>query len=132
MKVLIIEDELKDTLLPTFLYGGNIYRPYRQLKFYTSADNQVYKITLRKLLVEKVDLQEGIVINLTETGLEISNTGEPLTCEQEQLFKRFRKIQQSSESLGLGLSIVKSICDFYKMEISYNYRDKMHTMNIKF
>jgi signal transduction histidine kinase len=342
---LIPGDELKDTLLPTFLYGGNVRRPYRQLRFYTSVDDQVYKITLRKLLVERVDLREGIVnsllyvfialliilifanyiisrriwspfyktveeidrydftgvtpivlketdirefnvlnkaitrmsekirkdflnlkefaenasheiqtplavinsklelliqsekldleqsdvlqdmhaavlklsklnqslilitkienaqfvkkeeiyleeevenslknfedlihgknlqvklnmdpnvrvemertlaeilisnlvanaikhnlpagnieIVITAKELVITNSGEPLTCDPEQLFKRFQKIHRSSESLGLGLSIVKSICDFYQLDISYINDDTIHTVVVK-
>ena len=58
------QEELKDTLLPTFLFGGTVMRPYRQLKFYTSVDDQVYRITLRRILVEKIDLREGIVNSL--------------------------------------------------------------------
>lgn len=52
----ILQDKLKDTLLPTFLYGGNVRRPYRQLRFYISVNDQIYWITLRKLLVEGIDL----------------------------------------------------------------------------
>lgn len=342
----ICQDELKDTLLPTFLYGGEVMRPYRQLRFYTSAENQTYRITLRQLLVERIDLREGIVnsllyvfmalliilivanyviskriwmpfyrtvreiarydltgktsLHLQETNIRefavlnraisnmsekirkdyislkefaenasheiqtplaviksklelliqsekldmehsntfqsmydavtklsrlnqslllitkienaqfvsrkeinlkseiehsiknfedliqgrnirlethldaavtmkldralaeilfsnlianaikhnleggsidilltnekivITNTGKPLTCEPDQLFKRFQKIHRTSESLGLGLSIVKSICDFYTMDVTYTNTDTVHTLTIQF
>ncbi len=339
------QDEMKDTLLPTFLYGGTVMRPYRQLRFYTSVDDQTYKVTLRQLLVERIDLREGIVnsllyvfvalliilivanyiiskrtwlpfyktvreisrydlsgktplflpetnikefnvlnraissmsekirkdyislkefaenasheiqtplaviksklellvqsekldleqsnnfqsmydavtklsrlnqslllitkienaqfvkrdrinlkeeiegslknfedlirgkklrletrldagvmvemdralaeilfsnvivnaikhnieggyieVLLTKDKMVFSNSGNPLTCEPEQLFKRFQKIHRTSESLGLGLSIVKSICDFYNMDVAYTNTDSLHTITIK-
>ena len=31
----VLQEELKDTLLPTFLFLGTVMRPYRQLKFFT-------------------------------------------------------------------------------------------------
>ena len=80
----------------------------------------------------KHNLPDGkIDIVISERELIISNTGQPLTCEPEQLFERFQKKHRSSESLGLGLSIVKSICDFYHMDISYTNEDILHTIIVK-
>ncbi|MDX1672226.1 MAG: HAMP domain-containing sensor histidine kinase [Balneolaceae bacterium] len=79
----------------------------------------------------KHNVENGsIEIRLDSETLEISNTGAPLEMDPDILFKRFRKADQSSESIGLGLSIVKRIINQSGMEISYHYDEDRHTINI--
>lgn len=73
-----------------------------------------------------------IIVSLKEKVLSISNSGEPLTVNKEDLFVRFKKNDASKDSLGLGLSIVKSIVDLYRFEIHYNYSNTLHTFILKF
>ncbi len=73
-----------------------------------------------------------ITVNLIDKVLSISNTGEPLKVNEEDLFVRFKKNDASAESLGLGLSIVKSIADNYGVKLSYNYNNQEHTFILKF
>ncbi|MDA3953944.1 MAG: HAMP domain-containing sensor histidine kinase [Bacteroidales bacterium] len=72
-----------------------------------------------------------IIINQTENTIEVSNTGPVQNMNSEDLFKRFRKFSNSSESLGLGLSIVKKISEVYDFHIFYEYNN-MHRFFIKF
>lgn len=78
--------------------------------------------------------KEGGKISVTIKGktLLISNSGEPLTINQDDLYVRFKKNDCSKDSLGLGLSIVKSIVDSYGYSISYSYNNLLHTFNIQF
>ncbi len=69
---------------------------------------------------------------LSEKSFTIENTGKPLTAIPEDLFQRFRKNDNSSESLGLGLAIVKQICDEYGFQVYYKYTDGLHTIDVKF
>ena len=72
-------------------------------------------------------------IELSENTLKISNTGAPLNIKPEELFERFKKNDASKESLGLGLSIVKSICLLYQIQISYqNATNSLHTFTLNF
>ena len=81
----------------------------------------------------KHNIDKGIIeITLTNNRLCISNTGIPLECDPSELFERFKKDKVSSESLGLGLSIVKKICERYGYRINYNYSDLLHTTSINF
>lgn len=73
-----------------------------------------------------------IEINLDGRSLEISNTGRPMNINPEDLFKRFKKADQSSQSIGLGLSIVKRIVNQSGFDISYTYGDGKHTIHIDF
>ena len=73
-----------------------------------------------------------IIVEADGKNLTISNTGSPLNISEADLFARFKKNEDSKESLGLGLAIVKSIVDVYNMDISYNYKNTLHTFIIKF
>ena len=74
----------------------------------------------------------SIEIRLNNEQLSISNTGVPLDCDPLEMFERFKKDKVSSESLGLGLSIVKKICERYHFSINYNYSNLLHTITINF
>jgi len=81
----------------------------------------------------KHNIDNGIIeITLTNNYFSISNTGIPLQSDPSELFERFKKDTVSSESLGLGLSIVKKISERYGYEINYHYSDTLHTTSIKF
>jgi signal transduction histidine kinase len=73
-----------------------------------------------------------IDIRLKPNELAIKNTGEVLHVEPEKLFGRFVKESNSNESIGLGLSLVKQICETYNFAISYNYKDSMHELKVNF
>jgi signal transduction histidine kinase len=73
-----------------------------------------------------------IIIEIINNNLVISNTGQPLDISNEDLFVRFKKNDSSKESLGLGLSIVKSIGALYKINIAYTYNNSLHTFTLRF
>lgn len=73
-----------------------------------------------------------ISININHDSITISNTGEPLIISRDDLFVRFKKDDSSKDSLGLGLSIIKSILDSYNYSISYNYINQLHVFEVKF
>jgi signal transduction histidine kinase len=71
-----------------------------------------------------------IQVVLNSEKLVISNTGKPLKVNTEELFARFKKADQSSNSIGLGLSIIKRIIDQSGFEISYTTENDWHYMEI--
>lgn len=71
-----------------------------------------------------------IRIELDKERLVIANTGEDPEVNTDQLFERFRKAEQSSESIGLGLSIIKRIVDQNHLAIIYTYADNWHRIEI--
>jgi signal transduction histidine kinase len=81
----------------------------------------------------KHTLTGGMVkITLNVSNLEISNSGIPFTVPSFKIFERFFKINTSSESQGLGLSIVKEICSLNNWEIIYKYEDNLHKFIVRF
>lgn len=81
----------------------------------------------------KHNVDEGTIrIALTEDTLQISNTGKPLDIPAEKLFGRFQKADTNSDSIGLGLSIVKRITDQNDFVVIYHYKRLWHTVEINF
>ena len=60
-----------------------------------------------------------IIIKLDSSTLSIINTGPALNITGD-IFKRFIR-SENKDSLGIGLSIVKKICGYYSIPISYNF-----------
>lgn len=77
------------------------------------------------------NVKGGIInIDLMQNKLIISNSGEVLTINSNELFTRFKKNDASKDSLGLGLAIVKSICNIYQLNIDYSYSNQLHTFTL--
>lgn len=75
----------------------------------------------------KHNIEKGdICIMLNCTDLQIINSGKELLINPGDLFERFKKNDAGSESLGLGLSIVKKICDAQNIAIEYKYEEYKH------
>lgn len=74
----------------------------------------------------------SINIVLSPSSLRISNTGKPLTIQTESLFERFKKADQNSDSIGLGLSIIKHISDQNGFHTTYCYEDNWHSLEVRF
>ncbi|MTI21524.1 HAMP domain-containing histidine kinase [Fulvivirga sp. RKSG066] len=98
-------------------------------------DDVLCNILLTNLLQNAVrhNFEEGeIYVNLTTDELSITNTGNPLLTDPDVLFDRFKKGNQSAESIGLGLAIVKKICDANGFEVDYIYANGKHKLTVSF
>jgi signal transduction histidine kinase len=71
-----------------------------------------------------------IKIKTTIDYLSVSNYGPPLEDAPDNLFKRFYKKNGSRASQGLGLSLVKKICELNNLTISYTYGNKQHIFTL--
>ena len=76
---------------------------------------------------------EGGKIELENSAAEfvIRNSGEPLSIPVSDLFKIFTRDTKKSGNFGLGLSLVRKICDFYGITITYDYIEEMHTFTLR-
>lgn len=73
-----------------------------------------------------------INVVLAPHRITLRNTGCPLNFPPEQLFDRFRRNTDKPTSLGLGLSIVKKICDMNRIGIRYAYQQQHHVFELTF
>jgi len=73
-----------------------------------------------------------ISVRLSKSRLVIGNTGNPPEVPTTELFKRFKKGRKNSDSIGIGLAIVKQICEVNHFKIQYDYAGGWHIMQIIF
>lgn len=71
-----------------------------------------------------------IDIKLENKKLTIENSGFPLKNKPEEYFERFRKGTNDPGSSGLGLSIIKKICDDMGVSITYENEDTKHIIKL--
>ncbi len=67
-----------------------------------------------------------------ENTLIIENSGPPLTVNPDSVFEKFVKSGNSPESLGLGLSLVKQICEINHFTILFESSGTTHKMTVRF
>ena len=104
-------------------------------KVYLQNNPILFKILLNNLFNNAIrhnQLGGAISVMLRSGSLTVANTGDPLREPPEALFERFKKNQQSGESMGLGLAIVKKICDISNYQIQYRYQEGWHTVKVFF
>ncbi|MBU1099601.1 MAG: HAMP domain-containing histidine kinase [Bacteroidetes bacterium] len=77
------------------------------------------------------DLNTTITLASSRDELVISNYGKSLNVKPELIFERFYTSESSSNSLGLGLSIVKKICELNSISIEYSYEKEQHYFRLR-
>jgi signal transduction histidine kinase len=98
------------------------------------ANRELVDVLLNNLLGNAaMHNKEGgkVIIRLTSGKLVISNTGVPQELDRTKLFRRFYKGVQHSHHNGLGLSIVKQICDQAGIGIEYSFAEGLHTFSLE-
>ncbi|WP_276371410.1 HAMP domain-containing sensor histidine kinase [Chryseolinea sp. H1M3-3] len=65
-----------------------------------------------------------VEIKIQSGGIFIENTGNAVKLDESRIFERFYKNTGANTSTGLGLSIVKTITDYYRFGLSYTYNGK--------
>jgi len=96
---------------------------------YSVMNPDLNDIMINNLLsnAAKHNIQGGFIqINLSNGFLSVSNSGTNGPLDKNKVFKRFYKSDQSSSSNGLGLSIIKQICEVSEITITYIFENKAH------
>lgn len=90
-------------------------------------------ILLNNLFINavKYNVESGGIIKITvdENSFSVENTSPAEKINRQFIFERFNK-NSASGSLGVGLSLIKKIVDFYNWQITYSCKDKMHKFKI--
>lgn len=114
LKSLKIETKIQDS---QFLVGNQI----------------LIELLLSNLLSNAIrhNLENGFIdVRLDEKTLVIENSGERLKGNASEYFERFKKGTTDPSSSGLGLSIIKKICDDLKIDILYTNEESRHTFTL--
>jgi len=98
-----------------------------------SANSVLMEVLMNNLFSNAVkhNIKGGFIdVSLDEKIFKISNSGNPLMVDSKLLFERFVKHSTSENSIGLGLSIVKKVCDISRFIINYSYNEGIHTVEL--
>ena len=74
----------------------------------------------------------SILIDVDDHHFFITNTSLSPAIPNEKLFQRFHKQSVAKDSWGLGLAMVKKICDMNQWRISYQFSEGQHAFTILF
>lgn len=74
----------------------------------------------------------AIEITLSEHSLTVSNESDGTALDESRIFERFKSTAEEGKGNGLGLSIVKAICDFHGWKIKYKLRNGWHCFDVAF
>jgi signal transduction histidine kinase len=87
---------------------------------------------LIKNAIEHNQPKGNINISLSKNILTIKNTGPALTVSPQDLFERFKKGSHQTKTTGLGLALVKQICNLYHFTVTYDYDEGWHRVIVIF
>ena len=128
--VVNLQDKLKDKIVQfRELWEGKLTITSELSEAEIEANPDLLDILLNNLFSNagRHNISNGqVVVQLCPTRLEIKNTGRPVPLDETRMFQRFYKGSVQEESNGLGLSILKEICDLSGILASYSYIGNMH------
>lgn len=99
------------------------------------ANHSLINILISNLISNSIKhniINGSISIELNNDALIITNGGQKPISDPNNFFERFYKESNSSESIGLGLTIVKKICDLYGYKIKHEYKTDLHITTLNF
>ncbi len=133
--VINIKDKLHDKIIQfQELWKDKLNVTYDLSDAGITANPDLIDILLNNLFsnASKHNIQNGkVMIHLTGTTLEIKNTGQPVPLDETRMYQRFYKVSLGDENNGLGLSIVKQICDLSGITSSYSFSENMHAFTLE-
>lgn len=127
-----IEEKLD--VLADFIEAKNIVVKKEYNKIIKKEVNSVLlTILLNNLFINaiKYNMEDGGSIRITvdENSFTIENSSPLEKIDKQFMFERFKK-NSTSGSLGVGLSLIKKVVDFFNWQITYSYKDNLHKFKI--
>jgi signal transduction histidine kinase len=117
------------------LRGIKVEKHYHDEGMELLMDQGLADLLIANLLKNAIvhNMEGGSIVLETQPGrLLIRNDGPPLGFKQEELFTRFVRDTRQTGNFGLGLSLVKKVCDHYDFYIEYSLDNQQHTFFLTF
>jgi signal transduction histidine kinase len=99
-----------------------------------NGNSSLTEILINNLLINAIrhTTPNGLIsIKLTDSTFEVSNSGTE-KLNSDLLFKRFSRMSTENNGSGLGLSIIKEVCNFQSWTIDYQFENNRHIFFVKF
>jgi len=122
----LVTDYIQDKEL---IFENNIDR-----SFFVDSNTFLLETLVNNLLINSIrHTPKGgqVTIDLQGSVLVFSNSGEA-ALNPETLFERFGISSGTNVSSGLGLSIIKEICNRYQWKINYSFAGNFHRFSVDF
>lgn len=106
---------------------------YHGEELFIKADGYLFEILINNLFTNAIrhNFQKGnIQIDLGIKHLIFTNTGTS-SALPTSIFQRFQK-SKNSKGMGLGLTLAKHICQYYKFDIEYSFQHNNHSFTVTF
>lgn len=101
--------------------------------FYIHIDESLANMLIANLLKNAfIYNTTGGIINITidSRSISIANTGLQEPLDKDLIFERFYHGTSNTSSTGLGLSVVKAICQNYGLSVDYKFINQMHNFTV--
>lgn len=92
---------------------------------------RILVVNLLKNAIHHSSPESTVELSLQQQVLEVRNPSQGAALDPK-VFERFFKGSAQRSNTGLGLSIVKAICDLYTFQLSYSHRENTHCFKIVF
>lgn len=127
----VFDDILKEVESQLEEKNIHVQTEYTKKSLYTFIDTGPLVICFQNILQNAIkygDTDGTIVIRASENHFEIQNSGKGIKAENlEKIFERNFQEGKKSTGIGVGLSLVKRICDMYHWHIEVESTPKKHT-----
>lgn len=128
---LALRDKIQQ--IQELLHTKNLHCDFELTETYIPANKELLEILLNNLFSNAIShnvMNGNIHAALEKKSLTISNTGVDQPLDHERVFRRFYKSSPKNDSNGLGLSIIKQICDTTALQVQYVFRDGRHYFTV--
>jgi signal transduction histidine kinase len=116
------------------LFGEKTIESDIDSTFVVEGNAMLIEIMLTNLLMNALRHTKAgskIVISLGQSELIVANSGTH-SLDSTTLFRRFSTVSNHAPGSGLGLSIVKEICNRYGWSVEYKFTEQQHVFTINF
>lgn len=100
-----------------------------------AANGALIESAITNLLVNAIrNTPSGgkVVVDCSSQRLEIANTARSGRLDTAHLFDRFNRSDDTNRGNGIGLSIVKAVCNYHGWKVEYSFGGGMHHFTIFF
>lgn len=117
------------------LYGKEIKVFLKGKSCVIRANRILAELMINNLLVNAfrhTSADGSIEVDCSEGYVSVSNSATNGGLDSDKIFGRFNHSSEEKRGTGIGLAIVKAICDFHYWKIEYSYYGEMHHFSIFF
>jgi signal transduction histidine kinase len=128
---LVVSDKVQQ--LQELLHARSLDCRVELVEASAPANRELFDILLNNLFSNAIrhNIRDGkIYAQLRERSLRVSNTGMAEPLDDKRVFRRFYKRSSAPDNNGLGLSIIKQICDTTAMKVQYAFAEGWHSFTI--